>query len=37
LDFSAVVAITFIYAIIYVTANLIVDILYAIIDPRVRY
>ena len=37
LDFPAVVAITFIYAIIYVTANLIVDILYAIIDPRVRY
>ncbi|WP_457752715.1 ABC transporter permease [Thermococcus sp.] len=37
LDFPAVVAITFIYAIIYVTANLVVDILYAVIDPRVRY
>ncbi|AEC50920.1 dipeptide transport system permease protein [Pyrococcus sp. NA2] len=37
LDFPVVVAITFIYAIIYVTINLIVDILYAIIDPRVRY
>jgi len=37
LDFPAVVAITFIYAIIYVIANLVVDILYAVIDPRVRY
>ncbi|AAL81533.1 ABC transporter permease [Pyrococcus furiosus DSM 3638] len=37
LDFPVVVAITFIYAIIYVVTNLVVDILYAIIDPRVRY
>ncbi|AEH24013.1 ABC transporter permease [Pyrococcus yayanosii] len=37
LDFPVVIAVTFIYAIIYVTTNLIVDILYAIIDPRVRY
>ncbi len=37
IDFPAIVAVTFLFAIIYVTANLIVDILYAIIDPRVRY
>ncbi|WP_461866450.1 ABC transporter permease [Thermococcus sp.] len=37
LDFPAIIAITFIYAIIFVTTNLIVDILYAVIDPRVRY
>ncbi|AIF68480.1 peptide ABC transporter permease [Palaeococcus pacificus DY20341] len=37
LDFPAVIAVTFIFALVYVTANLIVDILYAVIDPRVRY
>lgn len=37
LDFPAVVAITFIFALIFVTTNLIVDFLYAVIDPRVRY
>nr|WP_293257867.1 ABC transporter permease [Palaeococcus sp. (in: euryarchaeotes)] len=37
LDFPAVVAVTFIFALVYVTANLVVDILYAVIDPRVRY
>jgi peptide/nickel transport system permease protein len=37
LDFPAIVAVTFIFALVYVIANLIVDILYAIIDPRVRY
>ncbi|ACS33377.1 ABC transporter permease [Thermococcus gammatolerans] len=37
LDFPAVVAITFIFALIFVTTNLIVDILYAVVDPRVRY
>jgi peptide/nickel transport system permease protein len=37
LDFPVVVAITFVYALIFVTTNLIVDILYAVIDPRVRY
>ncbi|ASJ03253.1 peptide ABC transporter permease [Thermococcus profundus] len=37
LDFPAVVAITFIFALIFVTTNLIVDLLYAVIDPRVRY
>jgi len=37
LDFPAIVAVTFVFAIIYVIANLIVDIVYALIDPRVRY
>lgn len=37
LDFPVIVAVTFIYAIIFVTTNLVVDILYAVIDPRVRY
>lgn len=37
LDFPAIIAVTFLFAIVYVTANLIVDILYAVIDPRVRY
>ncbi len=37
LDFPAVIAVTFIFALTYVTINLIVDILYAFIDPRVRY
>jgi len=37
LDFPAVIAVTFIFALIYVTTNLIVDILYAVVDPRVRY
>lgn len=37
LDFPAVVAITFVFALIFVTTNLIVDILYAVVDPRVRY
>lgn len=37
LNFPAIIAGTFLFAIIYVTVNLIVDILYAIIDPRIRY
>jgi len=37
LDFPAVVAITTVFALIYLTTNLVVDILYAVIDPRVRY
>ncbi|HWR62836.1 MAG TPA: ABC transporter permease subunit [Candidatus Thermoplasmatota archaeon] len=35
-DFSAVMGFTILVAIIYVVANLIVDILYAVIDPRVK-
>jgi len=37
LNFPAIIGVTFMFAMVYVTANLIVDILYAIIDPRVRY
>jgi len=37
LNFPVIIAGTFLYGIIYVTVNLIVDILYAVIDPRIRY
>ncbi|RLI82783.1 ABC transporter permease [Archaeoglobales archaeon] len=37
LDFPAIVAVTFIFALVYVIANLIVDVFYAVVDPRVRY
>lgn len=37
LNFPVIIACTFLVAIIYVTVNLIVDILYAVIDPRIRY
>jgi peptide/nickel transport system permease protein len=36
LDFNAVMGFTLVVAIIYVLANLIVDILYAVVDPRVK-
>ncbi|MBU0497322.1 MAG: ABC transporter permease [Candidatus Thermoplasmatota archaeon] len=36
LDFNSVMGFTLIVAIIYVVANLIVDLLYAVIDPRVK-
>ncbi len=37
LDFPALIGITFLYAIVFITANLVADILYAVVDPRVRY
>ncbi|MEM4562152.1 MAG: ABC transporter permease [Desulfurococcaceae archaeon] len=37
LNFPVIIACTFVVAVIYVTVNLIVDILYAVIDPRIRY
>lgn len=37
LDFPAVVAITMVFALIFLITNLVVDVLYAFIDPRVRY
>jgi len=37
LDFPAIIATTFVFAIIYVVTNFVVDVLYAFIDPRVRY
>jgi peptide/nickel transport system permease protein len=36
-NFPVIIACTFLFAIIYVTVNLVVDILYAVIDPRIRY
>lgn len=37
LNFPVIIACTFLVAVIYVTVNLVVDILYAVIDPRIRY
>ena len=36
-DTPVVMALTFIFAILTVTFNLIADILYGMLDPRVRY
>lgn len=36
-NFPIIIASTFLFAIIYVTVNFVVDVLYAIIDPRIRY
>ena len=36
-DYLSLIGAVFLVALIYMTANLIVDILYAVIDPRVRY
>ena len=37
LDFNVIMGVTIVYACIYVLVNLIVDILYAYLDPRVKY
>lgn len=37
LNFPAIIGGTFLVAIVYVTINLIIDIVYAILDPRIRY
>jgi len=37
LDFPAIMGTTIMYTVIYAIANLIVDILYAYLDPRIRY
>jgi peptide/nickel transport system permease protein len=37
LDFPAVMGVTLVIAIIYITVNLLVDISYALVDPRIRY
>ncbi|WP_042667314.1 ABC transporter permease [Desulfurococcus amylolyticus] len=37
LNFPAIIGGTFLVAIVYVTVNLIVDIIYAVLDPRIRY
>lgn len=37
LDYSAVMGITLVSALIYTSVNLIVDLLYGVVDPRIRY
>lgn len=37
LDFPAVMGVTLVIAIIYITVNLLVDLTYALVDPRIRY
>ena len=37
LDFPAICGVSMLIAVIYVTVNLLIDILYGIIDPRIRY
>ena len=37
LNFPVIIACTFLVAVIYILVNLVVDILYAAIDPRIRY
>ncbi|MEM1509578.1 MAG: ABC transporter permease [Thermofilaceae archaeon] len=37
LNFPVIIAGTFLYAIVYIVMNLIVDLVYALVDPRVRY
>jgi ABC-type dipeptide/oligopeptide/nickel transport system permease component len=37
LDFSAVIGVTLLIALLFITVNLIVDILYFVIDPRLKY
>jgi ABC-type dipeptide/oligopeptide/nickel transport system permease component len=36
-DYPVLMAISLIYAVAYVVLNLVVDVLYAVIDPRIRY
>ena len=35
-DFPAIMAITFIVAVVYIVVNFTVDILYGVVDPRIR-
>jgi len=36
-DFPLIQALTIVFAVIFITVNLLVDILYGYIDPRIRY
>jgi peptide/nickel transport system permease protein len=36
-DYPAILGVTFVISLVYVTVNLAVDILYAFIDPRIRF
>jgi peptide/nickel transport system permease protein len=37
LDYTAIMGVSFVVAVVYVTVNLLVDISYMIVDPRIRY
>jgi peptide/nickel transport system permease protein len=37
LDFPAICGVSLLIAVIYVVINLFIDILYGVIDPRIRY
>ena len=37
LDFSAVISVTLVIALLFIVVNLIVDLLYGVLDPRIRY
>jgi peptide/nickel transport system permease protein len=37
LDFPAVMAVTILIAVLFITVNLIIDILYQVVDPRLNY
>lgn len=37
LDYAAIMGVTFVVSIVYVTVNLIVDLLYMVLDPRISY
>jgi ABC-type dipeptide/oligopeptide/nickel transport system permease component len=36
-DYPVIMGVTLIYSVILITANLVVDLLYAVLDPRIRY
>lgn len=36
-DFNAVVAVTLVIGVVYLTSNFLVDLLYGVVDPRIRY
>ena len=35
-DFNVIIAIAFLYSFFYIVMNLIVDVLYGVLDPRIR-
>ncbi|MBV9171336.1 MAG: ABC transporter permease, partial [Chloroflexi bacterium] len=36
-DFPAIMGVTFVIALIYILVNLVVDLVYAMLDPQIRY
>jgi ABC-type dipeptide/oligopeptide/nickel transport system permease component len=36
-DFPAIMGVTFVIALMYILVNLVVDVLYAFLDPQIRY